>query len=406
LGEPGVPRAAVTGDLVVGVVGCGTMGLGIAEVAVRSGARVIAFDVSAESRDPAAERLLDRLERHHLRAGAAADDASRRADAEWQRFTLAPALEALGVGSDLIIEAVIEDLSTKRAVFETLDDVAPGSTVLATNTSALSVARIAAATTTPERVLGLHFFNPVPAMALVEVVETPVSDAAAVARAEAIVTAWGKRTIRCQDTPGFIVNRVNRPFTLEALATLDAGDADVEGIDLAMRAAGYPMGPFELMDLIGIDVNLAVAEAIHAAARAAGDVLADRFRPSDTQRRMVAEGRLGRKTGEGFYRYAPDSSTPTGAAVGATTGALDGPAVRIVLAIILEAYRAADAGVASRADIDLALRLGARHPAGPFELAQHLGTPAELLAAALGHASGGPRFAIPAGLRADAAAGP
>ena len=263
------------------------------------------------------------------------------------------------------------------------------------NTSALSVEAIARATVQPARVLGLHFFNPAPVMPLVEVVVAPSTDPAVAERATRLMVAWGKVTVRCADTPGFIVNRVNRPFTLEALAMLAAGDGGVDSIDEAVRAAGYPMGPFELMDLVGIDINLAAAMGIFERARSAGDPLAERFRPSPIQERLVAAGRLGRKTGEGFYRYGPDgqaigpASEPHIASAGlpdddradfATAAEpASSPATaiaeRITLAIVNEAYRALGEGVATVADIDLALRLGAGHPVGPFERADEPGRP-------------------------------
>ena len=218
----------------------------------------------------------------------------------------------------------------------------------------------------PSRVLGLHFFNPVPRMALVEVVPGPLTAAEVVSRAEDIVRAWGKTPIRSADSPGFIVNRVNRPFTIEALRLLEAEEASVEAIDKAMRDADFPLGPFELMDLTGLDVTLAAARGIWE-----GLGRPDRLRPSDIQEGLVAQGRLGRKTGSGFYEYiegrrgsvAPDFRPAPGES---SMAAADIEAA-ILEAIADEARRALDEGVASEADIDLALRLGAGHPAGPFE---------------------------------------
>ena len=212
------------------------------------------------------------------------------------------------------------------------------------------------------------------------------------------MTAWGKVPVRCRDTPGFIVNRVNRPFTLEALAMLDAGDASVEAIDAAIRADGYPMGPFEFMDLVGLDVNLAAARGVYAGSVSAGDPLAERFRPSPIQERLVADGSLGRKTDSGFYLY-DDEGRRTGPAAGFGRptdhdDGLDGAAIarRITLAIVNEAYRAAGDGVATPADIDLAMRLGANHPSGPFERARELGGPRAVLDALRALDSSGPRF--------------
>ncbi len=205
-------------------------------------------------------------------------------------------------------------------------------------------------------------------MALVEVVAPSGADPAVVEAAAARMTDWGKTPVRSADAPGFIVNRVNRPFTLEALRLLEDGHGSVESIDAAVRADGFPMGPFELMDLVGIDVNLAAARGICEAFH-----YEPRFRPSPIQERLVEAGRLGRKTGEGFYWYGEDGRRigPAGAFV--VDGALvaedpvDPPIERIVVAIVNEAYRALGEGVATAADIDLALRLGAGHPRGPFE---------------------------------------
>ena len=212
-------------------------------------------------------------------------------------------LDAVASAADIAIEAALEDLDLKRTIFGALDREAPPDALLATNTSALSVAAIAVATSRPEHVLGLHFFNPAPLMPLVEVVRGPQTDADSVKRAVALMERWGKTPVVAEDAPGFIVNRVNRPFTLEALAMLEAGEASIPEIDAAVRSAGYPMGPFELMDLTGVDVTLAAARGIHEGFVARGDPLADRFRPSEMQERLVEAGRLGRKAGAGFYAY-------------------------------------------------------------------------------------------------------
>jgi 3-hydroxybutyryl-CoA dehydrogenase len=267
----------------VGIVGAGTMGAGIAQVVLAAGDEVLLHDVDEGALTRARETILRRL-------GAAGDVESR--------LRLATTLDAMAAEADVIIEAAWEDLALKRTIVATLDAAAPPQVIVATNTSALSVEAIAGAAAHPERVLGLHWFNPVPRMELVEVVRHPTTDAALLERAAAIVTGWGKTPVRCRDTPGFIVNRVNRPFTIEALRLLEAGTATVSAIDAALRGAGFPMGPFELMDLIGIDVNLAAARAVWS-----GLGHPDRLRPSPIQERLVAEGRLGRKTGEGFYRY-------------------------------------------------------------------------------------------------------
>lgn len=346
----------------VGIVGAGVMGAGIAQVALEVGDAVAMHDRDSAALERARERVADGLRRraHRVRP----DDGSRETwvAAHLARLQASPTIRDLGAsGPDLVIEAVVEHLATKRAVFAALEHVVAADTILATNTSALRVTDIAARAARPERVLGLHCFNPVPLMALVEVIATEQSDPAVVDRAVAIVTAWGKTPVRSTDTPGFIVNRVNRPFTIEALRLLESGAADVPTIDAAMRSAGFPMGPFELMDLAGLDVNLAAARGVWE-----GLGRPDRLRPSPIQERLVAAGRLGRKTGEGFYRYDEAGARGEPAATFAShdVGGVDGDAIvaRITDAIHAEVGRAVADGVASRDDIERALRLGAGHP--------------------------------------------
>ena len=355
---------------VIGVVGAGTMGAGIAQVAVQAGHEVLIYDIDPTARTRGPERVREGLARRAARLGLDADAIDDWVAGRIARLRESNTLEAMGTeaGLELVVEAALEDLELKQAVFRTLDAASPRDVILATNTSALSVAQIAEAAVRPARVLGLHFFNPAPLMPLVEVVATPLTDRLVVNRARALVEAWGKTAVIALDSPGFIVNRVNRPFTLEALRMLEAGEASVERIDHALRAAGFPMGPFELMDLIGIDVNLAAATEIW---RRSGHP--DRLRPSPIQERLVEAGHLGRKSGRGFYDYAGPERR---AAEIRSTGLADRPeelpdeaiVERIRRAILAEAGLAVAEGVADEDAIDLALRLGAGHPSGPFEL--------------------------------------
>ncbi len=377
----------------MGVVGAGTMGAGIAQLAVEAGHEVRLYDLDEAALERARTRVRDGLALRAARLGLDADGIDDWADGRLARLRGAVSLEALAATSQVVIEAAVEDLDIKRTLFAALDRAAAPDTILATNTSALSVAAIGAATARPERVLGLHFFNPAPVMRLVEVVAAPATDAAIADRAAALMERWDRTPVRCADAPGFIVNRVNRPFTLEPLAALEAGGTSVAAIDAAVRTAGYPMGPFELMDLTGLDVNLAVARSLFVASVAAGDPLADRFRPSTLQERLVAAGRLGRKTGNGFYRY--DGGTPERAAIdGIDQVDTVDPALveRIGLAIANEAYRALGDGVATADAIDLALRLGAGHPVGPFEWVERAGGPEALLERLRAHTGAGLRF--------------
>jgi 3-hydroxybutyryl-CoA dehydrogenase len=418
--EPAPGAATARAVRVVGVVGAGTMGAGIAQLALEAGLRVLIHDPDPAAVERARGRIADGIARRTRRRSPADGGRLERTVAEAMgRLEESADLEHLARAADVVIEAALEDLAVKRRLFAALDAAAEPGTILATNTSALSVAAIAAATAHPERVIGLHFFNPAPVMGLVEVVAPPMVDPAVVRAATELVTSWGKTAVGSADSPGFIVNRVNRPFTLEALALLEAGFGSVESIDGAVRAAGYPMGPFELMDLVGIDINLAAARGIYQAFR-----YEPRFRPSPIQERLVEAGRLGRKSREGFYWYGDDgrslgqagafATDPTPAA-DATPGILalpgggaagrkpvepdpvasDPVVERIVLAIVNEAYRALGDGVASAADIDLALRLGAGHPAGPFERAAALGGPTAVVARLERWSSAGPRF-VPA----------
>lgn len=385
----------------VGVVGAGTMGAGIAQLALEAGHDVWIHDVNVAAIENGRARIRSGLERRARRLDLDPESADDWVETRLRRLHKAPMLDDVAVaGPVLVVEAALEDLTSKRAIFRVLDASTPTTTILATNTSALPVGAIAAAAKHPERVVGLHFFNPAPVMPLVEVVAPRAADASVLERATALMDAWGKVPVRCRDTPGFIVNRVNRPFTLEALSMLATGAASIKEIDVAMRAEGFPMGPFELMDLVGLDVNLAAARGVFAGSTAVGDALAERFRPSRLQERLVAEGRLGRKSDEGFYIYEDGRAVGAAAEFEGSTvevDPLDEAEIgrRITLAIVNEAYRAVGDGVATEADIDLAMRLGANHPTGPFERAEAIGGATAVLEALRDLVSLGPRF-VPA----------
>lgn len=372
----------------VGIVGAGTMGAGIAQVALEGGWDVVLHDPLAGATDRARARIAEGLARRAIKVGEAdADSVDDWVAGRLGGLRMAASLAALAAGSQLVIEAALEDLELKRGIFRELDAAADAGTILASNTSALPIARIAEATQRPERVVGLHFFNPAPVLPLVEVVAAPRTAEDAVARASGYVKGWGKTPIRSADSPGFIVNRVNRPFTLEPLRLVHAGVATIEQVDAAITGAGFPMGPFRLMDLIGVDVNLAAARGLWE-----GFARAPRFRPSPIQEQLVAAKRLGRKTGEGFYRYDVASGRPLGPSdrfrerparpperdadgdpIPARTLDPEAVAERVTLAIVNEAYRALGDKVATADDIDRAMRLGANHPFGPFEWARRTG---------------------------------
>ena len=371
---PGVSEAAPLEQAIVAVVGAGTMGAGIAQVALEAGWRVRLFDPVAGATDRARDRVRDGLGRRASKLEIDADTIDDWVEGRVACLAASPNLLDTTAGASLVIEAALEDLEVKRRLFAELDEAAGPDPILATNTSALSVAKIAEHTSRPERVIGLHFFNPAPVLPLVEVVRAATSAPWAVEQGAGIVESWGKTAIRVADSPGFIVNRVNRPFTLEPLRLLRAGAGTVETIDDAVVAAGFPMGPFALMDLIGIDINLAAARGLFEAFGRP-----PRLRPSPIQEELVAAGLLGRKSGEGFYRYGegrrvgPAPRFATGASP--SRHALDPATIaeRVTLAIVNEAHRALGEDVASADDIDRAMRLGANHPFGPFEWTHRMG---------------------------------
>ena len=355
----------------LGVLGAGTMGAGIAQVAALAGVEVLLHDPLPGAVDKARDRvagfLARRVEKEEL------SPADR--DAAMGRIRPQHNLEDLAA-AELVVEAIPEDLELKRRAFRLLDAAASPRTLLATNTSSLSVARIASAAATPERVLGMHFFNPVPLMALVEVIPGPMTDGAAVERGQAIARQLGKEPVVAADTPGFIVNRVARPFYLEAMRIVGEGAARVDEVDGAMRRIGFRMGPFELVDAIGLDVNFAVSNSVYEQA-----FFEPRYRPHPMQRALVDAGRLGRKSGGGFYEY-----TPEGARTAVWSGVEqrpDGPrvdhlgeeliAARILATIVNEAASAVADGVATPDAVDTAMRLGTNYPSGPLEWGERIG---------------------------------
>lgn len=299
--------AALSADHLVAVIGSGAMGAGIAQVAAASGHRVLLHD----SNPLAVEKALADIGAAYARLAGKGRMSAADAAAAVDRLRPAGSLAELA-GAAVVIEAIAENLGAKQALFAQLEALVGDDCILATNTSSLSVTAIAAGLQFPQRLVGMHFFNPAPVMALVEVVSGLATDAAVAATVFDTAAAWGKSPVHAASTPGFIVNRVARPFYAEALRLLGEGAADAATIDAVLReAGGFRMGPCELMDLIGHDVNFAVTASVFEANF--GD---RRFMPSVLQRELVNAGFLGRKSGRGFYRYGKD---------GADTGAVQEP---------------------------------------------------------------------------------
>jgi 3-hydroxybutyryl-CoA dehydrogenase len=285
----------------VAVVGAGTMGAGIAQVAANAGHSVLLFDMSDEAASRGLVDISTGLDRQVARGRMSIDDR----DALLKRITISSDLGQLAPSS-LIIEAIVEDLTIKQQLFTDLETICDQNCIFATNTSSISVTALAAKLNHPGRLLGMHFFNPAPVMKLVEIISGLATDSKLAEVVFNTAESWGKQAVHASSTPGFIVNRVARPFYAESLRLLQEGAADVATLDAIIRdAGGFRMGPFELMDLIGQDVNYAVTCSVHQAYY--GD---QRFTPSLLQKELVDGGFLGRKSGRGFYRYGDEIEKP------------------------------------------------------------------------------------------------
>jgi 3-hydroxybutyryl-CoA dehydrogenase len=356
--------SALAPDATIGVLGAGAMGSGIAQVAATAGHRVMVTDARAEALEAARARLTQQLTREVEKRRLTAEAAAQLGE----RITWAPGAAgelALFRHCDLVIEAIAEDARVKHEAFRALEAAVSESCILATNTSSLSVTGIAGACRRPERVIGLHFFNPAPLLPLVEVIPALTTSPATTVRAAATMQRWGKTTVVASDTPGFIVNRIARPFYGEALRIFEEGIADKPTIDWAMKEAQFRMGPFELMDLIGNDVNLAVSRAVFEAFH-----YDPRYRPFVSQERLVEANLLGRKTGRGHYDYSEGAVAPA-----ATPDTLLARRIsdRMLAMLINEAADALFWRIASRDDIDLAMTKGVHYPKGLLRWGDELG---------------------------------
>ena len=357
--------------LVVGVVGAGAMGSGIAQVAAVAGHRVVLGDLHAS----AVERAIDAMRRS---LGRDVDKGRLDRDAANAAIARVSGAGELGAGFEryaecgVVIEAVLEDLSVKRTLFAGLESVIGDDCILATNTSSLSVAAIGGQCRRAGRVVGVHFFNPAPVMPLVEIVPAISTDPAVTSRATSLVNGWKKITVVATDTPGFIVNRVARPYYGESLRLLEEGIADVPTIDWAMReVGGFRMGPFELMDFIGNDVNYAVTQSVFE-----GFFHDPRYKPALTQRRLVDAGWYGRKRERGYYDYREGAVRPEPSRDDAAARTI---VDRVVAMLVNEAVEAVHFRVASARDIETAMTKGVNYPRGLLAWGDAIG-PATVLA--------------------------
>jgi 3-hydroxybutyryl-CoA dehydrogenase len=360
----------------VGILGAGTMGAGIAQVAALGGYETLLYDALPGAAEKGTARLGEAL------AKGAARGRWSEADAAAATERARPVAELADLaGCDLLVEAAPEDLELKRGLFNAAAAACGPDTVLASNTSSLRVTDIATGVPHPERVVGMHFFNPPALMKLVEVVATEWSCGQALTTTTEVAKAMGRTPIQAKDSPGFVANRLARPFSLESLRMLGDGVADAATIDRVVRlGGGFRMGPFELLDLIGLDVNLTIARSFFAQG---GEP--ERWRPSPIQERLVAEGKLGRKSGAGYYSYAEGAEREPDPAVEIDPPTLDpdaltqidpaAPAIlsRLFAQIANEAAFASEEEIASPEDMETAMRLGFNWPLGPIAITDLIG---------------------------------
>ena len=346
-------------SLIVAVIGSGTMGSGIAKVAATAGCGVKLFDLNQEALSKSKSALEVTLSKLVEKGKMDSTEKNRIQS----NISYVSTMKELA-DSDLVIEAIVENLEVKRKVFSELEELVSKDTILASNTSSLSIASIAASCKTPNRVIGIHFFNPAPLMQLVEVIPAVQTSNEVLEKAVQIISNWKKVVAVAKDTPGFIVNRVARSFYSESIRIYEEGMADFATIDWALKTEGnFRMGPFELMDFIGHDVNYVVTETVFNAF-----YFDPKFKPSFTQKRLLEAGFLGRKTGRGFYDYSVELPKPT------ENRALAKEIFeRVIVMLINEAADTLFLNIASAKDIDNAMTKGVNYPKGLLAWADELG---------------------------------
>ncbi|MGB5981818.1 MAG: 3-hydroxyacyl-CoA dehydrogenase NAD-binding domain-containing protein [Nonlabens sp.] len=348
----------------VGVIGAGTMGAGIAQVAATAGCQVKLYDVKDEQLNQAAANL-DKILNRLIQKERIDESEKERIQGN---ISHVDALSELSK-CDLVIEAIVENLEVKKKVFTELEKRVSSKCIIASNTSSLSVTSIASALKDPERCIGIHFFNPAPLMKLVEVIPAVQTSTEVTELCKETITSWGKTVAVAKDTPGFIVNRVARPFYSEALRIYEEGMASIPAIDKAVRQMGFRMGPFELMDFIGHDVNYVVTESVFEAF-----YYDPRYKPSLTQKRLVEAGWLGRKSGKGFYEFVDGiKQEPDHDPQMLTGGDVKAIQDRILVMLINEAADALYLKIASAEDLDNAMTKGVNYPKGLLAWADEKG---------------------------------
>jgi 3-hydroxybutyryl-CoA dehydrogenase len=348
-------------EMNVGVIGSGTMGTGIAQVAASSGCKVKIYDNQQHALEKC-KKSIDGSLGKMLEKGKISQD---EAEQLMSRISFVGDLKELN-DSDLIIEAIVENIAVKSTLFSNLEQILSEKCILATNTSSLSIASIAASCKKADRVIGIHFFNPAQLMQLVEIIPAIQTSDAITDQSLRIISSWNKIPVLAKDTPGFIVNRLARPFYGEALRIYEEGIADFVTIDWAIKHfGGFRMGPFELMDFIGNDINYTVTESVFTAF-----YFDPRYKPSFTQKRMMEAGYLGRKSGRGYYNYADGASTSK--PIEDENLGKD-IFVRILVMLINEAAEALHLNIATARDLDLAMTKGVNYPKGLLQWANELG---------------------------------